>query len=158
MCSEIIGFQLLSCQYMTLKEQEANTRLWVLLYQGKWKEKTQNICLLLIGNGSRHQVRSFLGWLLGYQYAACCHGRRRRPLTLPTSAAGASDNSHWLRTDSCLCTRTTRAGFFCITMQRDYKRAAHTTCVLVLTSETLYGHVVSDFITKGMHKYAMNMY
>ena len=34
---------------------------------GQWKDKTQNVRLLTLGNGSRHQVRWFLGWLLGDQ-------------------------------------------------------------------------------------------
>lgn len=38
-----------------------------------WKEKTQNNRVVSIGNGSRHQVRSFLGGTLGDQQVHIMH-------------------------------------------------------------------------------------
>jgi hypothetical protein len=46
--------------------------------------------------------------------------------------------------------RAKQAGFLCLIMSQDCKRAAHTTYMLVLTSEALYGHVVSGFTTNEM--------
>jgi hypothetical protein len=41
----------------------------------------------------------------------------------------------------------TVAGFLCVTMPLECKRAAHTIFMRVLTSETLSGHVVSGICT-----------
>jgi hypothetical protein len=51
-------------------------------------------------------------------------------------------------------------GFLCVSMPRDCKRAVHTTCIMVYAcydKQDIYGHVMSDFITNGIHKHAMNM-
>ena len=70
MCGEIIGFLLLSCKYMTQKRARGRLRAVSAILQGQWGYTTMSggvfwwngkKRLRTLGNGSRNQVRSFLG-------------------------------------------------------------------------------------------------
>ena len=52
-------------------------------------------------------------------------------------------------TESCMCTRTTRAGSRCATMRRAFQRATHMTSMCALVSETWYGQTVLGFTSNG---------
>jgi hypothetical protein len=59
--------------------------------------------------------------------------------------------------DSCMCTRTTRAGFRCVTMQRAFHQTTHMISICALVSETSYGQTVLGFTSNGCRQRSLRV-